>query len=279
MALLCSLLNGQAASRISLQDRGLLYADGLFETIAVVKSSACHEQAHLHRMRLGSERLGINCPADEAWLQDMAQLLEQQKKPKAVIKLILTRGSSGRGYLADAGAAVTRIALLYDWPDYPAHHWTEGIRIRYCQTPLSMNPVLAGIKHLNRLEQVLARQEWQTPEIIEGLMLNTRGQVIEGIISNIFLLSGQQLLTPLLEQCGVRGVMRELIMQHAEKWGYQVQEKIITPHDIEKARALFVSNSLIGLWPVRQIDDHFKVLQAHHLNLADQARKLALSLC
>lgn len=246
-------ISGRPGYGISVADRGLQYGDGLFETIAVTGGgSPCLWDRHMQRLQTGCRRLGIACPPPEQLLSDC--LRETAGRKRGVLKLLLTRGAGGRGYRPPAAAEPTCIVAFHAWPDYPSRWWRDGIRLRFCSTPLGENPVLAGIKHLNRLEQVLAQAEWNDPEIAEGLMSDTGGRVVEGTMSNLFLVRDETLLTPDLSRCGVAGVMRGLVLDLAREQGIYLAERAIVPADLETADALFVTNSLIGLWPVRELE-------------------------
>ena len=126
--------------------------------------------------------------------------------------------------------------------------------MRICKMRLGQNPALAGLKTLNRLEQVLARAEWSDPDISEGLMLDVKENLVEGTISNLFLVQGERLSTPDLGNCGVSGVMREVVMQQASCLGLSLSEENLTLQDLASADGIFLSNSLIGIWPVREVD-------------------------
>ena len=174
-------INGVEQPDIAVADRGLQYGDGLFETLAVFDGQCPRFLDHYQRLSAGCDRLGLPQPDETLLLQEVAQAA--QGKNKAVIKLIVTSGAGGRGYSRPAKLQTTRIVMLHDWPEYPQTNWQEGIALRFCQTRLGCNPTLAGIKHLNRLEQVLARNEWQGNEDAEGLMLDMNGNVIEATMS------------------------------------------------------------------------------------------------
>jgi len=145
------------------------------------------------------------------------------------------------------------VVALYPWPEYPDAYGSEGVAVRACTTPLGRNPALAGLKHLNRLEQVLARGEWAEAEWDEGLMLDSDGHVVEGTMSNVFMVRGGGLVTPDLSQCGVAGVMRELIMDIAHGLGIGCSTAHISLDELKKAQELFLCNSLIRIWPVRDL--------------------------
>lgn len=251
------LINGQPQHQLDAGDRGLLYGDGLFETLAVTEGRPQHWERHLRRLSAGCERLRIPLP-DTALLEAEAARLCRDAQ-RAVLKLVLTRGAAGRGYRMPLEASPTRLLALYPWPDYPARYYTEGVEVRVCQTRLGLNPALAGIKHLNRLEQVLARAEWGD-EVQEGLMLDTEGGVVEGTMSNVFLVAGGRLLTPVLTRAGVAGIMRERILEAAGGQGIDVEVRPLGLADCEAAEGLFLTNSLIGIWPVRRLaEKHFTI--------------------
>jgi 4-amino-4-deoxychorismate lyase len=172
----------------------------------------------------------------------------------AVLKLILSRRCAGRGYSLVSGQAVTRIVSVQPLPDWPANPAHSGIRVRLCGARLAVQPLLGGIKHLNRLEQVLARAEWDDPAIAEGLMLTGSDRLVEGTMSNVFILANQVLMTPDLSKCGVAGVMRSVILDLAESLGIDTKIRSISLDDVKTAREVFVCNSLIGIWPVVSID-------------------------
>lgn len=246
------LINGQAASQIDVRDRGFQYGDGVFETIACKNGQLQFWQAHMQRMHDACERLNLPVIAAQQWLDDIAML---QPRGDAVIKLTLSRGVCGRGYAySDSEQQPLRVCALYPWPDYPQQN-QQGISAMICKTPVSINTALAGIKHLNRLDNVLARNEWRDPHIAEGLMLDHQQHVIEGTMSNVFCVLDDQLYTPSLEQCGVRGVIRDQIIQLARSQGVTLNEIDISQQNFLQMDEIFVSNSLIGIWPVTSIVD------------------------
>jgi len=246
------LINGQHETQISSLDRGLHYGDGLFETLAIINGAPCLWRQHIRRLQLGCSRLNIRCPDPDLLLDEVRQVAAGQAR--AVIKLIVTRGAGGRGYLADSAAEPTRIVHLSPWPDRDEAACAQGVNVRTCSTRLSENPGLAGIKHLNRLEHVLARNEWRDPTIHEGLMLDTAGKVIEGTMSNLFLVNNGRISTPDLRSSGIAGVMREQVIQLCREKGIPVKVRDIRPQQLWDSEALFLTNSLIGIWPVATLD-------------------------
>ena len=248
------LINGQAQDYIAVADRGLQYGDGLFETIAVNVGSPRFWERHWQRLSAGCRRLGIE-GIDAQTLRDEAHRVCAGVE-RGVLKLIVTRGAGGRGYRPTQTGTATRIVALYPWPDYPDAHWQHGVAVRMCSTRLGRNTTLAGMKHLNRLEQVMARCEWNDPRIAEGLMLDEAEHVIAGTTSNLFIVTAGQLVTPSLTECGVEGVMRGVILDIASQAGISWEVAPLNRGDLQQATELFLCNSLIGIWPVRSIDQH-----------------------
>jgi 4-amino-4-deoxychorismate lyase len=240
------MINGEMKGLLPATDRGLHYGDGLFETIAVINGSLCLWSAHMERLQHGCKVLGLPMP-DIQQLHDEALSLCGSEE-RAVIKLVITRGSGGRGYRPPQHVLPQRILFRYPWPDYS--DLSQGIQLRVCQTPLACNPALAGIKHLNRLEQVLARAEWDDVATHEGLMCDLDGQVKEGTMSNLFWVDEGQLFTPDLSRCGVAGVMRAQVMALARDLGIRVHTAEIHPDELVQMDEIFITNSLIGIWPV-----------------------------
>ncbi len=247
------LVNGEPVDRILISDRGLHYGDGLFETIAVRNGRCEFWDAHVERLNEGCARLRIPL-VDTDTLRTEAHRLTQAAST-CVLKIIITRGSGGRGYRAPTDPAPTRILMTTAWPDHPPDNSRSGVEIRLCETRLGTNPVLAGLKHLNRLEQILARLEWNDDSIGEGLMLDQRGRVIEGTFTNVFMLANGVLRTPALDNCGVAGVMRDVILEIARESGRICEVTAIESNELNQADEIFLTNSLIGIWPVRKLQD------------------------
>lgn len=248
------LINGLPAESLSVADRGLAYGHGLFETIALKGAQAIAWQAHFARLQAGAQRLLIPLPdnLEQCLEQDLQRLLADQSSPsvRQVLKITITRGCGGRGYAVDAAVPINRIVQLSDYPLYPDQPVDNGISVRLCQTCLAIAPRLAGIKHLNRLEQVLARAEWQTSAIREGLVLDAEGYLVEGTMSNLFWCRDGQLYTPRLDRCGVKGIVREQIICFAEQQGIPLNEGLFKFESLQNADEVFVCNSIIAIWPV-----------------------------
>ncbi|MEE8427960.1 MAG: aminodeoxychorismate lyase [Gammaproteobacteria bacterium] len=252
------LVNGRPADTVSVLERGLHYGDGVFETIAIRDGQPCYWRQHQARLMDGCARLGISFADKNALLEDCRLLCTGVSQ--AVLKIIVTRGTGGLGYNPALAQTATRISGLLPWPDYPAHYATEGIAVCLCETRLGANPALAGIKHLNRLEQILAGREWQNTEYAEGLMLDQQDHVVEGSRSNLFVVKENRLYTPALVQCGVAGIMRAAVLELASRLQLPIEVTMIDRDSLFSADEIFITNSLIGIWPVHTVaQNHYPI--------------------
>ncbi len=245
-----TLAGGPAGDMVPVGDRGLAYGDGLFETIACDRGRALALDRHLDRLAAGCRRLRIPVPDRPRLAADIAA--EAGALGRGVVRLIVTRGSGGRGYRPPENMLPTRLLGTHPWPEIPPTNAAEGVLLALCATRLGLNPALAGIKHLNRLEQVLASMELPAAAA-EGLMLDAAGHVVEGTRSNVFLVLDDVLVTPLLSRCGVNGIMRGLVLDAAVAAGRRCAVRDVEPRELLRAQEIFVCNSLIGIWPVRAL--------------------------
>lgn len=246
------LMDGRMESSIPATNRGLHYGDGVFRTMLVREGRPVYLSAHLNLLARDSARLGIDMP-DRRQLEQRCKLI-CEGNGDGVLKVMLTR-SGGRGY-RPASAHANEILLLYQGIQANTSlGQTRGVTVRVCNTRLSINPALAGIKHLNRLEQVMARAEWDDENIDEGLMLDTTGHVIEATASNLFLARNGSLYTPDLSGSGVAGLMREMIIEAASAYTTGMNIDKLSLEDCMAADELFLCNSIIGIWPVRSLLD------------------------
>lgn len=257
------LVNGVARAGIAASDRGLLYGDGLFETILFVRGAAPLWARHMRRLEHGCASLLLPAPDAHALAAETARVVEGM--PRAVVRITLTRGSGARGYAPPENMDATRIAAAFDPPLIPSDWYVRGIRVRFGELRLAAQPRLAGIKHLNRLEQVLARAEWNDPDIVEALLFDEADRLVGATAANVFVASGGKLVTPALERCGVAGVAREEILAHAD-----VEVREIGREELMEADEIFLSSSVRGILPVRQLDGRgfapgpfARALQAH----------------
>lgn len=252
------LVNGHAAGAgISWFDRGLHYGDGLFETIACRGGVARFLEWHLERLSLGCERLRIP-------LHDLSEVRDEVRTlaravDSAIIKLILTRGSAiARGYAPTGAEKPTRITFRQAWPSEDPGARQDGVRVRIAALRLGENPALAGLKHLNRLEQVLAKMEsMDTPDALpvqETLLFSSSGQLVSGSMSNVFIVRGSRVQTPRIDVCGVAGVMRRVVLSEAARAGIPAEECSLRAEDLHDAQEIFLTNARIGIWPVRALE-------------------------
>jgi 4-amino-4-deoxychorismate lyase len=241
-------INGEPGRLVDITDRGLAYGDGLFETMAIRHSSLRFPDLHLDRLYAGAARLGLPAP-ERDWLQ--AQLAAAAAAiDEGVLKFILTRGTGPRGY---APAPRPQPTVAWGIESQAAQPWTR-IRVRWCETIAGRNPVTAGLKTLCRLEQVLARAEWQDASIAEGLMCDEQGLLTGGTASNVFVVVGGCLWTPAMTHAGISGVMRRVILQQARGNGIEASETAVTRQALLEADEVFISNALIGIRPVVQLE-------------------------
>jgi 4-amino-4-deoxychorismate lyase len=227
------------------EGRGVAYGDGVFETMRAVDGTIPWWPAHRERLVRGAARLDIPLPSEpclEAELRDWLSLHRD-----AVIKLIVTRGSGGRGYAPMSGAPpvwmLTASAL-------PAPMRPAGLNLRWCETRLSLQPLLAGIKHCNRLEQILARAEWDDPDIDEGLMRDTGGDAIAATAANLFVLQDGRWWTPPVDRCGIAGICRGWALRTLG-----ADERRLSAGEVETADAVILCNAVRGILPVARLGD------------------------
>jgi len=245
------LVDGEVKDQISTLDRGLAFGDGVFETLRVQHGQVRFWQAHWKRLEQGCHSLGIPLNIN-IFQKEAKMLLESCEDKNAILKLILSRGCGGRGYTPPKQPNPTRIAQLHPWPGDYASPALEGIIAWRCQHPLSRNRRLAGIKHLNRLDQVLASAELPS-DVREGLMFDDAGQLIEGTRSNVFLVQSGELMTPSLEAAGVAGVMRAELLKLAAGLGIPTHARALDETALLTADEVLVCNSVLGIWPVTSL--------------------------
>lgn len=254
-----SFLDGRQQSGDWPSSRGLAYGDGLFETLPIIRGELLWLEAHLRRLQAGAGRLGLTLDLC-ALLRELEALRQAAGCPvSGMVKITLYRRASGRGYIP---ARRDSERLLQLFPGTKADHqaWQQGVKLMLCQQRLARQPALAGIKHLNRLEQVLAAAELSCRAYVEGLMLDESGLLIEGTRSNVFVVSQGELLTPALDHCGVAGIMREQIRVRAAELGLAVRVAPLTLAVFMAAEEALICNSVFGIWPVTGLDCHRKAI-------------------
>jgi 4-amino-4-deoxychorismate lyase len=243
-------INGQPGESIAATDRGLLYGDGLFETLLIHKGQAILLDRHLQRLQQGCTVLGLEFP--QCLLEEIHLFLNSKQATDAVLKIILSRGSGGRGYKPPVIPDPVRILQLHPLPVDIAHNSEQGISVMLCQQPISTNSRLAGLKHLNRLDQVLASMELSAG-FDEGLMFDDSGILIEGTRSNVFMVSAGKLYTPDLSRAGVAGIMRSWLIERFARQQIDIEISRISCGQLERISEMFICNSVFGIWPVTRL--------------------------
>ncbi|MEW6678195.1 MAG: aminodeoxychorismate lyase [Pseudomonadota bacterium] len=244
------LVNGRPESRLAVLDRGLTYGDGVFRTLRIRQGAPRWWTEQWAALVADGARLGIDVPPECLWLADLGCL----DLPKdGVARLTVTRGTGHRGYRAVGLSDPTRIISV--WAAPPLADGPASIEARLCDLRLSHQPALAGIKHLNRLENVMARREWNASHIQEGILLDQAGNLVSGVMSNLFLRRGDTLLTPALDHCGVAGVTRARLMALAPKAGYRVEETRLDLPALLEAEEVMFTNSVFVLWHLARLGD------------------------
>lgn len=247
------LVNGAASDTLPAADRGLAYGDGVFRTLAIRAGRTRSWARHYRKLAHDCEALGIPCPQEAILRDELARLAAHE--PDCAAKAIVTRGAGRRGYAPPLRIQPTRIVMSARLPQYPAEFAESGVKVRVCALRLGFQPALAGVKHLNRLENVLARSEWTDPGIAEGLMLDGEGNVIGGTMTNVFIVESSALATPDLSRSGVAGVTRDRVIAAATVRGLACSVEHISLERVMRAQEVLLVNSLIGAWQVRELDE------------------------
>jgi 4-amino-4-deoxychorismate lyase len=246
-------IDGRPGDSVPSDDRGLQYGDGLFETMRVRKRQVRFLDAHLARLLLGCERLGIPAP-DAASLRGEIASAAETTQGEAILKLLVTRGSGPRGYAARGLFTARRVLSLFAAPAPSIA--AEGVALRIAGLTVAEQPRLAGLKHLNRLENVLAASEPGHENCFEALLLDTAGQVVGGTMSNVFLIREGSLVTPPVDRAGVAGVLRSIVLRESGKLGLRHEVRNVPGGELRVADEVFVTNARIGVVPVRSVGEH-----------------------
>jgi len=246
------LVNGKPADSIPIDDRGFLYGDGVFRTLRLHCKRPANWSRQYQKLRHDCKALGLACPEPEVLLEDMVRL---SCEGEAILRITVTRGVGPRGYAPPTEAHPTRIVAAYP-PPPPCF---GAIDLHLCQIRLAHQPRLAGIKHLNRLENVLAAQECQAAGKQEGVLCDEEGTVISGTRSNLFAVIQGKLLTPDLSRCGVAGVQRERVLDWAMAHAIPSAISRLALSQVVEADEVFLVNSVFGIWPVRSLANRIYV--------------------
>jgi 4-amino-4-deoxychorismate lyase len=242
-------VNGQQQSSIDISDRAIAYGDGLFTTAKIVDGQVQFLSAHINRLIEGCHYLKIDFSQRQALVDEIINVA--QGFSTAVLKIIITAGSGGRGY---SRKGVCGSQIIVSIHEFPRHYqtWTEqGISLVNGNIQLGLNPLLKGLKHLNRLEQVLIRDELDHAKADDLLVCDLNGFVVETSCANIFWLRDEQIFTPILDDAGVCGLYRLQVLSFDESI-QQVKEQSTELADIS---AMFICNSVMGIIPVKAFNN------------------------
>lgn len=246
------LVDGQPATVIDARDRGLAYGDGVFRTIKCLAGAPLWWRDQFDILRRDCTALALPVPDGDTLRDEVGRVTAGAD---CAVKILVTRGSGARGYAPPAGNPPTRIVMASALPPMAQAGAPSDVAARLCQLRLAAQPLLAGIKHLNRLENVLARAEWNDPACFEGLLCDAGGQLVGGTLSNLFWLEGNTLCTPPLDTCGIAGVTRARLLRRAARLGLGVRFERRQPAAILAADEVLIGNSLIGIRRLARIDD------------------------
>lgn len=246
-------VDGVANSGVPVNDRGLQYGDGVFRTTTIIDGTLLDRSGQLAHLRAEAEQLGLT--ADWSALDhELDVALADAGGPPAVLKVLLTRRQDGRGYRPQWPADSRRILMLGPAPRHPAACWTQGIRVCLLDSPRISHETSIPIKHLNRLVQVMA--EHASPAgFDESLVANTAGRWACGTKGNLFVVAGDTLLTPGTGEGANGGRMRQRVLDCAHGLGFTAQASAVDTDVLKQAAEAFLTNSLIGIWPLRALCD------------------------
>lgn len=246
-------INGREQDHLSASDRAVQFGDGCFTTAAVSNGRIQQLAAHLQRLQEGCRRLLIDQVDWPQLEQEMRQIAEPQRQ--AVLKVIISRGRGGRGYSGAGCGEATRILTLAPYPQHYHALRASGVKLTLSPITLARNKQLAGIKHLNRLEQVLIRAHLDQSDADEALVLDTEGRVVECCAANLFWRKGDQVFTPSVEEAGVDGTMRRYLMAQMTRSAQTCHVVSVGKEAILTADEIVICNALMPVLPVRQLDE------------------------
>lgn len=252
---LTALVNGMLCTELSLSNRALHYGDGVFETIACANGEPLQWARHMRRLAHGCAALSLPQPDQALLLAEARQLI--QGNTAAILKIIISRdaGINARGYQPALPCTASRMLFYYPWPQGLETLRSEGVLLRLSKHKLSMQPALVGVKHLNRLDQVIARAECDDPAVYDSLLCDHSGCVLEASSANLFIIRSGRCYTADLSKAGLMGSMRERLLEWAAAEGQAIEITNITPAELAIADEAFISNAIIGILPIREIRD------------------------
>lgn len=247
------LINGARTGMLPVNDRGVQYGDGCFTTARIIDGQIVFPERHLERLKQACQKLSIPFEQWTLLADEMQQMARTQSS--GVLKVMLTRGTGGRGYSGASCHSPTRIISISPYPTHYERWRTEGITLALSPVRLGRNPMLAGIKHLNRLEQVLIRSHLEQTNADEALVLDSEGWVTECCAANLFWRKENVVYTPRLDQAGVNGIMRQFCLQSLAQSPFQVVEVYAGEDALMQADEMVICNALMPVIPVRACVD------------------------
>jgi 4-amino-4-deoxychorismate lyase len=247
------LVNGAVSDSIPVNDRGLAYGDGVFRTLRAHGGRPLSWPYQYPKLEHDCSALGIPCPPAALLRTEITRVAEGE--PECAVKIVVTRGPGQRGYAPPRESQPSRIVMSAPIPAYPDDYAKSGIKATLCSLRLGFQPRLAGIKHLNRLENVLARWEWRDSSVAEGLLLDAEDNVVGGTMTNLFICTNETLATPDLARCGVAGATRDRVLACAAARHIPCRVSSLPLTEVMRADEIFLVNSLIGVWQIRELAD------------------------
>ncbi len=247
------LINGVEQDSLPANDRSVQYGDGCFTTARIQNGLPAFFDQHLQRLQDTCRALMIPFTDWETLGQEMLSLAKSHLN--GVLKVIITRGSGGRGYSPTACQAPNRILSVSQAPAHYPRWQQQGITLSLSPVCLGRNATLAGLKHLNRLEQVLIRTHLEQTNADEALVLDSEGWVTECCAANLFWRAGDTVFTPRLDHAGVNGIMRQHCLSRLAQSRFRVVEITAREDAVRKADEVLICNALMPVVPVNQYAD------------------------
>ena len=267
-----SLINGEFSNHVSVIDRGLSYGDGLFETMSwsYLKDKKIlgveFWERHLERIKEGCSITKIKLPPTEILKNYKEKILRECLRKgikNGVLKILITRGVGGRGYKFEKDISPTIIFLSFPPRKIDKDTLNTGVKLRFCEFPMFENSILAGFKHLNRIDSVMARSEWEDDEFFDGVMLDNSENIIDGTMTNLFFSKNRVLYTPMIKNSGINGIMRQVVIDNAKLFYNDICEIEIKKNNISRFDEMFVTNSVIKILPVAHLGNkEFEITDA-----------------
>lgn len=239
------LVNGIQQTQIEIENRGLAYGDGLFTTAKIIDGRVQYLSSHVQRLLSGCKKLALFAPNKAALAEQLSQVAKQYNL--AVLKVIITASSGGRGYARAIEPKNDIIIMVHDYPEHYDELAIEGITLGDSKQKIGINPMLCGLKHLNRLEQVLLRQELINMQEDDLVVTSINDEVIEATSANLFFWLNDTLCTPDITNSGVNGIMRQTILKHYP----DTLIKKVSLAELANASAMFICNCVMGIMPVK----------------------------